>query len=322
MSLKSDILSELQKSGGAPVSGQELSARFGVSRSAVWKAVNALRRDGYDIASSTNIGYALVAESDALTAEGVRAALPENRRALDIEALSETNSTNNEAKRLIAEGRDESVLVVSDRQTAGKGRLGRSFFSPKGSLYMSLAFRVDTDIADAVKLTTAAAVAVALAVEELTPLRPQIKWVNDVYLDGKKICGILTEGVTDIESGRVTHMIIGIGLNCGTEDFPPELRDIAANIDRGGVSRCRFAAAIASHLLDFVEGAPFLELYRERCFVLGREINCIQNGVVTPATAVAVDDSGALVVRLADGSLRALSTGEISIRLRQGENEK
>ena len=316
MSLKSDILSALERSGGAPVSGQELSERFGVSRSAVWKAVNALRRDGHDISSSTNIGYSLVSESDSISAEGIRAALPESRRGIDIEVLSETGSTNNEAKRLIAEGRDGYLLVAADRQTAGKGRLGRTFFSPSGSLYMSLAFRVDTEIADAVRLTTAAAVAVVRAIEELTPLRPQIKWVNDVYLDGKKICGILTEGVTDMESGRVRHMVIGIGLNCGTEEFPPELRDIAASIDRGGVSRSRFAAHIASELIDCIEGAPFLDFYREHSLVIGREIWFIQDGVSTPATAVGIDDSGALIVRLRDGGTKLLNTGEISVRLR------
>ena len=134
MSLKSDILSALERSGGAPVSGQELSERFGVSRSAVWKAVNALRRDGHDISSSTNIGYSLVSESDSISAEGIRAALPESRRGIDIEVLSETGSTNNEAKRLIAEGRDGYLLVAADRQTADKGLVRRPVFSTRGSL--------------------------------------------------------------------------------------------------------------------------------------------------------------------------------------------
>ena len=308
MSLKSDILSALERSGGAPVSGQELSERFGVSRSAVWKAVNALRRDGHDISSSTNIGYSLVSESDSISAEGIRAALPESRRGIDIEVLSETGSTNNEAKRLIAEGRDGYLLVAADRQTAGKGRLGRAFFSPSGSLYMSLAFRVDTEIADAVRLTTAAAVAVVRAIEELTPLRPADKV-------GQRRISRREKDLRHTHRGRHGH-----GVRPGAphgdrhraqlrhREFPPELRDIAASIDRGGVSRSRFAAHIASELIDCIEGAPFLDFYREHSLVIGREIWFIQDGVSTPATAVGIDDSGALIVRLRDGGTKLLNT--------------
>jgi BirA family biotin operon repressor/biotin-[acetyl-CoA-carboxylase] ligase len=316
MSLKNDILAALEARRGQALSGQELSARFGVSRNAVWKAVAALKQDGHDIDAATHRGYRLREESDVLTAEGIRAALPERLRGMDVLVLPETGSTNNEAKRLISGGISGYTLVVADKQTAGKGRLGRSFFSPEGSIYMSLAFRTDAEIADAVKLTTAASVAVVKAVETLTEHRPGIKWVNDVYLDGKKICGILTEGVTDMESGRVRHIVIGIGLNCGKEPFPEELRDIAGSIDRGTVSRSRFVAAIASELIACIEGADFLPFYRSRSLVLGKEINYIQNGVATPATALAIEDSGALRVRRADGTELSLSTGEISVRLR------
>ena len=316
MSLKNDILSELEVRRGTAVSGQELSEKYGVSRNAVWKAINALKKEGHSIASSTRRGYVLEQESDVLSPEGIRTALPERLQDMDIHVLEETGSTNNECKRLIAGGISGYTLVVADRQTAGKGRLGRSFFSPEGSIYMSLAFRTDAEIADAVKLTTAASVAVVKAVEALTPSRPQIKWVNDVYLDGKKICGILTEGVTDIESGRVRHIVIGIGLNCGTEPFPPELRDVAASIDRGGVSRSRFVAAIAAELIACIEGADFMDYYRSHSCVLGKKINCIRNGVATPATALAIDDCGALIVRMEDGSEQRLNTGEISVRMR------
>ncbi|MGI6029464.1 MAG: biotin--[acetyl-CoA-carboxylase] ligase [Candidatus Heteroscillospira sp.] len=314
MSLKSDILSELEKNRGAALSGQELSEKYGVSRSAVWKAVNTLKNEGHHISSAPKLGYSLMQESDVLSPEGIRAALPEKLRDMDIRVLEETGSTNNECKRLISGGISGYTLVAAERQTAGKGRLGRSFFSPEGSVYMSLAFRVDAEIADAVKLTTAASVAVARAVESLTDYRPAIKWVNDVYLDGKKICGILTEGVTDMESGRVRHMVIGIGLNCGSEPFPPELRDVAASIDRGNVSRSRFIAAITTELVNCIEGAPFMDDYRARSCVLGKRIKCIRNGAVTPAEAIAIDDDGALIVRLEDGREERLNTGEISVR--------
>lgn len=316
MSLKSDILSEFEKNRGKAVSGQELSERYGVSRNAVWKAVNALKKEGHEILSSTKLGYWLKADSDVVSLEGILAYLAPEGRSMDIVVLPETGSTNNEAKRLISNGIDGYTLVVSERQNAGKGRLGRSFYSPEGSIYMSLAFRTDSDIADAVRLTTAASVAVVKAVESLTPSRPLIKWVNDVYLDGKKICGILTEGVTDMESGRVRHIVIGIGLNCGSEPFPPELQDVATSVDRGDISRNEFIARIATELISCIEGEAYMDYYRSRSLVLGKEINCIKDGVMTPATAISIDDAGALLVRLGDGSEQILNTGEISVRVR------
>ena len=134
MSLKSEILSELERHRGTPLSGQELSEKYGVSRNAVWKAVNALKKDGHHITPSTKLGYALEKESDVLSPEGIRAALPPRLRDMDIRVLAETGSTNNECKRLISGGIQGSTLVVADKQTAGKGRLGRSFFSPEGSI--------------------------------------------------------------------------------------------------------------------------------------------------------------------------------------------
>ena len=316
MSLKSQILSELENNRGKALSGQELSEKYSVSRNAVWKAVNALKKEGHSIASSIKGGYTLSAESDVISPEGIRAELPECLCDMDIHVLEETGSTNNECKALVAAGCSGYTLVVAKRQTAGKGRLGRSFYSPEGSIYMSLAFPVNMDISDAVKLTTAASVAVVKAIEGLTSHRPLIKWVNDVYLDGKKICGILTEGVTDMESGSVGHMVIGIGLNCGSGEFPEELRDIAASMDRQGAGRCAIIAAILRELTACIEGAEFMDFYRSRSFVLGKEINCIKNGTVTPAVAIAIDDSGALVVRTDDGAQQVLNTGEISVRVR------
>ena len=316
MTLKSRILSELENNRGTALSGQELSEKYAVSRNAVWKAVNALKKEGHAISSSIRGGYMLQPDSDLISAEGIVSALPECLSDMDIHVLPETGSTNNDCKRLIAEGIKGYTLVVAEKQLAGKGRLGRSFYSPEGSIYMSLAFRTEAEISDAVKLTTAASVAVVRAIESLTDYKPLIKWVNDVYLDGKKICGILTEGVTDLESGQIRHIVIGIGLNCGKGDFPEELRDIAGSINRRGVSRNRFIAAITKELIACIEGGDFMDYYRKCSFVLGKDINFIKNGLATPAKAIAIDDSGALIVRTEDGTELRLNTGEISLRLR------
>ena len=140
--------------------------------------------------------------------------------------------------------------------------------------------------------------------------------VRGAFVSGRQV--VLTlEGVTDMESGRVRHIVIGIGLNCGTEPFPPELREIAASIDRRGVSRSRFVAAMVTELVACIEGRDFMDDYRARSCVLGKKINCIKNGVVTPAEALAIDDDGALIVRLEDGSWQRLNTGEISVRTRE-----
>jgi len=278
--------------------------------------LNALKKEGHAIRSSIRLGYMLQPDSDLISAEGIRSALPKCLSDMDIHVLPETGSTNNDCKRLIAEGIKGYTLVVAEKQTSGKGRLGRSFYSPEGSIYMSLAFHTEAEITEAVKLTTAASVAVVRAIEKLTDQKPLIKWVNDVYLDGKKICGILTEGVTDLESGHIRHIVIGIGLNCGDCQFPEELREIAGSIDRRGVSRNRFIAAIARELIACIEGGSFMDYYRSHSFVLGREINFIKNGVATPATALAIDDSGALIVRTLDGEEHCLNTGEISVRMR------
>lgn len=297
------------------MSGQDLSEKLGVSRNGVWKAVNQLKIDGHEIESVPKLGHKLSCDSNVLTAEAIRAYLPESRQTLEIVVLDSTASTNNEAKKLISVGEYDYLLITSDEQTGGKGRLGRSFFSPSGSIYMSLAFKIDTDISEAVALTTAASVAVVRAVEALTEQKPLIKWVNDIYLDNKKISGILTEGVTDIESGRITHMIIGIGINCGTAPFPKELESIATSLVLGEVSRGQMIAAISSNLMNYIEKSEeYMSIYREKSLVLGRNINYFKNGIATAATAIAIDDRGGLIVKHTDGSEACLNTGEISVR--------
>lgn len=315
MSLKQNILEMLEKNRGIYLSGQDLSEKLGVSRNGVWKAVNQLKIDGHDIESVPKLGHKLSCGSNVLTAEGIRAYMPNDGQNVEIIALESTNSTNNEAKKLISEGSDGYILITADEQSMGKGRLGRSFFSPAGSIYMSLAFKIDTEISDAIRLTTAASVAVVRAIESLTTAKPLIKWVNDIYIDGKKISGILTEGVTDIESGRVTHMIIGIGINCGTAKFPEELRDIATSLELGDVSRGQMIATIAAKLIDCIEKkVDFMDEYRQKSLVLGKKINYYKNGEATAATAIAIDDNGGLIVKHEDGSETCLNTGEISVR--------
>lgn len=319
MSLRSDILKELEANRGIDISGQYLAEMFQVSRNAVWKTVNMLKRDGYEILSSSNKGYRLAEKSDILSPEGIMGYLPECCKDLRIFSYKEIDSTNDEAKRLISSGLDCAGLIVAESQTAGKGRLGRTFYSPKQTgIYMSIAIHPKIDIFDAVSITTAASVAVIRAIEALTDAKPMIKWVNDIYLDSKKLCGILTEAVTNIESGITQSIVIGIGINISTANFPAELEGIAVSLYPEGITRNRLIAGIAKELLDIsrdLRDRSYIEEYRAHSLVLGKNITYNKNGESYRAKAVAIDDTGGLVVENDCGITETLHSGEISIIL-------
>ncbi len=198
------------------------------------------------------------------------------------------------------------MLIISDAQTGGRGRLGRSFYSPEGTgLYMSLAYTAEGSMTDAVKITSAASVAVCRAIEELSSKRCMIKWVNDVYADEKKVCGILTEATS---VGEKTVIVLGIGVNCTTEEFPEDIRTRAGSV--GIENREDLARAICRHVLSFLSGEAFIEEYRRRSLVIGREVTYIKQGETHSGVAVSIEENGAL--RLLDGTV--LSSGEITLR--------
>ena len=317
MALRDDLLAELEKRRGEDVSGQALAERFGVSRSAVWKAVNALRAAGFEISSTPNRGYRLRPEDDRLSAAGVRAALGEACAGLRVRVYETLDSTNQEAKRLLAAGESCPMLLLTEEQTAGRGRRGRGFYSPAGEgLYMTLALQPPAALSQATLLTAAAAVAVAQAVEALTALACQIKWVNDVYLDGKKLCGILTEASGSFEADALSSVCAGIGVNVRTRDFPEELAGRACSLWPRAVSRNHLAAEIAVRLLNFAAdlGArEFLEEYRRRSLVLGKAVTFTRDGGERRALAVGIGENGELIVRYDDGREEALNAGEVRL---------
>ena len=317
MALRDDLLAELEKRRGEDVSGQALAERFGVSRSAVWKAVNALRAAGFEISSTPNRGYRLRPEDDRLSAAGVRAALGEAYAGLRVRVYETLDSTNQEAKRLLAAGEPCPMLLLAEEQTAGRGRRGRGFYSPAGEgLYMTLALQPRAALSQATLLTAAAAVAVAQAVEALTALACQIKWVNDVYLDGKKLCGILTEASGSFEADALSSVCAGIGVNVRTRDFPEEFAGRACSLWPRAVSRNRLAAEIAVRLLNFAAdlGArEFLEEYRRRSLVLGKAVTFTRDGGERRALAVGIGENGELIVRYDDGREEALNAGEVRL---------
>lgn len=319
MPLKNDILSALETNRGSAVSGQKLAESCGVSRNAVWKAVKALQAEGYQIEAATRSGYRLAEDCDLLSAPGVRAYLLPRYRDLTIFVHPELGSTNNEAKRLLAQGFAGQGLILAESQQAGRGRRGRSFFSPRGSgIYMTLILQPGAAAESILPLTTMAAVAVTEAIEQLCGLRPEIKWVNDVYLQSKKICGILTEAESGLEAGVVSSVVVGIGINVHATDFPPQIQESACALNCRGLRRNRLIAEVANRLLDLAANPAdhsYLDSYRGHSMVLGREITYQERGGEIRARAIGVDELGGLEIELADGSRQVLRSGEISLRL-------
>ena len=314
MSTKNEVLKLLIEKSDDYVSGEYIAKRLGVSRAAVWKAVRSLKDDGCVISAVTNRGYRLGEGSDIITPQLISSKLK-----YDVEVLCypTLDSTNNEAKRLVSAGKSNVFLVAADEQTAGRGRQGKSFYSPPlTGVYITLVLHPMKPLESAVSTTTAAAVAVCRAVESLTDRKPQIKWVNDVYLDGKKICGILTEAVTDFETQTATSVVIGVGMNIRTVNFPSDVEN-AASLNCN-IRRSDLIAEIANELCKIADSSAgeYMDYYRSHSMLLGQQINFIRNGAVTPATAVKIEQNGGLTVRLENGELLTLTSGEISIRRR------
>lgn len=320
--IKDAVLDMLWQQADAYLSGAELGRRLSVSRTAVWKAIEQLKAEGYRIESVPNRGYRLSSDSDVLSEEGIRRWLSDPR--LQLRVFPRVGSTNTVLKGLAAEGAPEGLALVAGEQTAGRGRMGRSFFSPADSgVYMSLLLRPRLPAAEATAITACAAVAAAETIEELSGAPAQIKWVNDVLVGGKKVCGILSEASLDCESGTLQYLVVGLGFNTSVPagDFPEELRGIAGAAFEGkkiAALRCRLTAGVLQRLLRYAEdpgGEAVYRAYRERSLVLGREITILSPGrEPEPAQALALERDFSLRVRGADGAVRLLRAGEVSIR--------
>lgn len=233
---------------------------------------------------------------------------------IELYVLDVCDSTNTRARELALGGTD-CALIVSSRQTAGRGRLGRQFHSPENvGVYLSLLFPVCGDLSDVLSITSAASVAVMRAIKRTTSLETKIKWVNDLLLDGKKVCGILTETIT---LGDRHWLIVGIGVNLRPTAFPKELAEIAGSLNQTTLSRSTLIREIVEELLPYLKDPQkqdWIEDYRRHSCVLGREILRIENGNFSPCYAESIDDRGRLTVRHPNGTLETLQSGEISIR--------
>lgn len=328
MTTRHRVLTLLEQQKGSFISGQHIAGDLRITRAAVWRAVRELRIDGYEIEASTRVGYRLALGSDKLSAEGMQSA-PEWPGHVEIHYFDTIDSTNRVAKQLALEGAANGTVVVAGRQERGRGRMGRSFFSPgESGLYMSIILRLDLPSFLALRITCAAAVAVCEAMAQLGQTQGQIKWVNDIYMHGKKVCGILTEGVSGFESGRIESVVVGIGVNFSMppDGFPDDLADSATALFPEsippGVSRNRLCAAIVRNLLTKVEqidSPDLMDKYRQLSGVIGKRVRALQGKAVFEADVKGISDTGALVVQTDDGATHTLSSGEITIRSLQGD---
>lgn len=326
--VKSELIRKLEENRGKYFSGEALASELNVSRAAVSQAVKTLRGAGYPISSCTNLGYSLSPSSDLISEQGVRLFLPEKYKNLSLLIFDTIDSTNMEARRQSLEGREHGTVIIANEQTAGRGRLGRNFFSPADTgLYLSILLKPNaSEPINPLLITTAASVAVCRAIKKVSDIKAEIKWVNDIYVDGKKVSGILTEGISNFETGAMEYIILGIGINCQMPvgDFPEDIRDIASSIlgedIKEGFQRNMLAAEIIKEVLDIyfdLNSLKFMEEYRRLSMVIGKPVKLLKNYNETEFEQVKVldiDDMGGLVVEHPDGRIETLRTGEISIR--------
>ena len=328
------VLELLRQREGAFVSGEEISRHLGLSRAAVWKAVDVLRRQGYTVEARTGLGYRLLAAPDALTEPEIRRFLPPTEVVgRKLVCLTEVNSTNTRAKELAMAGEPEGLVVVADCQTAGRGRMGRSFQSPPGKgVYLTVLLRPQLPPERMMSVTAMAGVAVCGAVEAVCGLSPGLKWPNDPVLNSRKLCGILTEMSLEAETGSLQYLVVGIGVNVlhMPEDFSPEVAAIATSLaaELGKpVSRPALAAALIARL-DHLRTAlvsghteAYWEEYRSRCVNLGKRVRLLSPTGEECGQAIDVDQDFGLVVRKDDGTVTTVRSGEVSVRGLYGYTE-
>lgn len=322
MELAEKIIDLLGRSETA-VSGESLAARFGVSRNAVWKAINNLRDRGYMIDAATNCGYTLSAENKKMCASQITKLL---RHDCSVILYDTVDSTNKAAKRLAEQGVPEGTLVIAERQSAGRGRLGRTFFSPDGGVYMSMVLRPSSDPQDALFITVAAAVAVAEAIEEISGRECRIKWVNDVYIEDKKVCGILTEGAFNAELCRLDYAILGLGVNLTVPSggYPQEIADRADAVfgfkPVNSAQKSQLAALAADKFLDMYKNLAdrrFVDSYRRRSYLDGLTVSFERDDKQHTAVVVGIDGDAGLIVN-ENGTVYTLRAGDVSVRPTQG----
>jgi BirA family biotin operon repressor/biotin-[acetyl-CoA-carboxylase] ligase len=321
ISLKTEILKLLKESDGY-LSGQELCVRFGVSRTAIWKVIRQLEEEGYQIEAVRNKGYHFIGSCDIMTKTEIKSCIKGNF-GREVEYHEVIDSTNIRARRLAEEGASSGTLVVSDCQSAGRGRRGRSWVSPSGkNIFMSLILRPDILPASASMITLVAALAVYDGIKNVTGLAVGIKWPNDIVANGKKLCGILTEMSAELEG--IHYVVVGIGINVNMEEFPEEVRQRATSLllETGEkVRRSRLVAAIMEAFEQYYEEfisqgdlSGLISVYNKHMVNAGKEVRVLDRSGDYIGKALGINEKGELLVEVKPGEVRHVISGEVSVR--------
>ncbi|MBQ8545369.1 MAG: biotin--[Clostridia bacterium] len=319
MNLKEKVLNILNNNVGKTISGAELAKQTEVSRNSIWKAINSLKNEGYEITSTSNVGYTLNKSVDIFNESSIKSHLKSPCKIL---IYNKEGSSNTIAKRLTQEGESEGTVVIVKSQTEGRGRLGRSFISTsENGVYMSIILKPSLPASEALNITIIGAIAVAEAIERTSGIDTQIKWVNDIYMGKKKVSGILTEAGLNFENGMLDYAVIGIGVNVLPPDdgFAPEIEEIATSIYKKSAP-CGYKARLVAQIIDtFFEyynqpkNKAYIEKYRKKSNIIGKEIEVSVGNELVTGVAVDIDDNANLVVRTSLGE-RAFYSGEARIK--------
>lgn len=322
--VREKVLDELEKNRGKQISGEQIAKNIGVSRAAVWKAINLLKKNGMDIKSTTGGGYCLNEDDDTLNIESIKSLCKCKYIANDLIILQEVSSTNTILKQNYF-NKNNGFVLIAEKQTSGKGRMGRKFNSPSGGAYISILLKPNCKINDLSFLTLLAAVAVCSAIEKCTNIKPQIKWVNDIIINNKKICGILTEASIEGETGNIENIIVGIGINIKTDisKMPEDVKPIATSLAEICKNPPRRAVVIAE-ILNFFEKYydiflkengknKILALYTQNLCCINKKIHVYSSCEKYEAICKGINKNGNLIVVKTNGKTQILKSGEIRI---------
>ncbi|PKM56873.1 MAG: biotin--[acetyl-CoA-carboxylase] ligase [Firmicutes bacterium HGW-Firmicutes-3] len=305
------------------VSGEWLSEKLGVSRTAIWKAIHRLKDEGYEIEAVPNRGYRLVMETVDLVESAILLHLKKESRFTTIKVYETLDSTNSEAKRMKVNKTIEEGLIIAKEQTAGKGRRGKLWASAKDEgIWASLVLVPDIPPMIASMLTLIAGLSVAMTIEDETGLEVGIKWPNDLVISGKKVCGILTEMNT--EADYINHVVIGIGINVNQKIFEESLKDVATSlrIELGReVNRVEILSTFLNNFetlyekfLKIMDLSFMIEKYNCMCVNVDQELRIIEHGEIKQVTGIKVTDQGGLMVRNKEGNTEIIYAGDVSVR--------
>ncbi|MGV8981377.1 biotin--[acetyl-CoA-carboxylase] ligase [Clostridium sp.] len=322
--MKGKILKLLKESGNEFVSGQKISEELGVSRAAIWKYINIIKEDGYKIEAISRKGYRIISSPDILTFEEIKDYLSTDYIGKNLIYYDSIGSTNSKAKELAEGGEQHGTVIVSEEQTTGRGRLGRNWVSPKyKGIWMSIILRPNIITENISQITLLGAAAVQKAIMKMG-IKTSIKWPNDIVLNSRKVCGILTEMSGEIDHINYLVMGIGINVNLDEEDVPKDLKAVATSllVESGEhIDRKILLANVLNTFEelynDFVQNGDIkqtIEICRKNSILIGNEIQLISRGKVTTAKAVDISDSGELVIKNSKGMIEHIVSGEVSIR--------